>query len=404
MPFLLAPLRRFQFRLPQRIAAVMLALFLAQGLWLVAHQELTASDYQYARCGREIWENASPITGYYTSCGNIHDGILTYRAAGLPLTLNYLFEHALDFTRKPEDRIVQTNVPPTNWELRHQLTHVLILLRLPFLLAGCVLGAALWWVTRRLFGNWGGYLALGLYAFTPGILAACVSPNPEIMGALGLYGGFYSCIGVAHSMQGPCKSWRPRLILLVAAFAVAAASHIVLLPLVALFGLLAMFWIAEGKRGEVLPVILLSSFAAVLLLFAAYGFSIQGFSGLLQSGSARLTFSADPLLHLVSSIQDAGITLAAAAALLFFALIRRSQYFGNTTPLLVFSGLILLVTTGTQSQPWIWSMPFLLTFTAGVFADVFEGPRGKFALAAAAVTVSLQAVICILSLPGLAPS
>jgi len=36
------------------------------------------------------------------------------------------------------------------WELRHQLTHVLLLLRLPFLFAGCMLGAGLWWVTRRL--------------------------------------------------------------------------------------------------------------------------------------------------------------------------------------------------------------------------------------------------------------
>ncbi len=379
----------------------MLALFLAQGLWLVAHQDLTARDYQYARCGREIWEGASPISGYYTSCGNIHDGILAYRAAGLPLTLNYLFERALDFTRQPEERIAQTGSQPTNWELRHQLTHALILLRLPFLFAGCVLGAAIWWVTRRLFGNWGGYLALGLYCFTPGILAACVSPNPEVMGALGLYGGFYSCIGVAHSMQGPRKSWRPRLLLLTAAFAVAAASHIVLLPLVALFGLAAMLWIAEGKRGEVFPVILISSFAAVLLVFAAYSFSIQGFSGLLQSGSALLALSTVPLFHFFANLLNMGIALAAAAALLFFALFRRSQYFGNATPLLAFLALIPLVTTSVPSLPVLWALPFLLTFIAGVFADVFEGPRGKLALAAAAVCVALQAVICLFSLPTL---
>lgn len=397
----LALLRRFQFKLPQRVAAVMLAIFLAQGFWLVAHQSLSARDYEYARCGREIWEGGSPISGYYTSCGNIHDGILTYRVAGLPLTLNYLFERALDMTRKPEDRIVQTNNQPTNWEMRHQLTHVLILLRLPFLFAGCVLGAAIWWVTRRLFGNLGGYLALGFFCFSPGILQACVSPNPEVMGALGFYGGFYSCIGVAHSMQGPRHRWRPRIFLLIAAFAIAAASHIVLLPLVALFGLAAMLWIAEGRRGEVLPIVLISAFAAFLLLFAAYGFSVQGFSGLLQSGSALLTLSADSMLHFFSSIQNAGISIAAAAALLFFALFRRSQYFGNTTPLLCFAGLIFLVTTGVQSQPWLWSLPFLLTFIAGVFSDVFEGPRGKLAIAAAAATVALQAVFCLLSLPTL---
>jgi len=151
----------------------------------------------------------------------------------------------------------------------------------------------------------------------------------------------------------------------------------------------------------VLPVILISAFTSLVLLFAAYGFSIQGVSGLLQSGSALVSLSAEPLLHFFSSIQNAGITLAAGAALLFFAFFRRSQYFGNTTPLLCFAGLVVVVTTGVQSQSWIWALPFLLTFIAGVFADVFEGPRGKLAMAAAAVTVGLQAVVCMLSLPGL---
>ena len=46
-------LRRFRFNAPQRTAAVMLALFLLQGFWLINHQTLTDRDYQYARCGRE---------------------------------------------------------------------------------------------------------------------------------------------------------------------------------------------------------------------------------------------------------------------------------------------------------------------------------------------------------------
>src|SRR5260370_26790729 len=54
---------------------------------IFAHQSLSDSDYQYARCGREVWEKPSPLAGYFTTCGNIHDGILAYRAAGLPITL-----------------------------------------------------------------------------------------------------------------------------------------------------------------------------------------------------------------------------------------------------------------------------------------------------------------------------
>jgi len=75
-------LRRFRFNLPQRIAAGLLALFLAQGLWLTGHQTLSARDYQYARCGREMWERPSRLDGSFTSCGNIRDGVLAYRLAG----------------------------------------------------------------------------------------------------------------------------------------------------------------------------------------------------------------------------------------------------------------------------------------------------------------------------------
>jgi hypothetical protein len=163
-------IRRFRFNLPQRIAAVLLAFFLVQGSWLIGHQTLTDRDYQYARCGREMWERPSALTGYYTTCGNIHDGVLGYRLAGLPLTLNLLVEQGLDLLRKPEDKVVQAGGEVSTWELRHQLTHVLLLERMPFLLAGALLGAGMWWVTRRLYGNLGGYTALSLYCFSPAVL------------------------------------------------------------------------------------------------------------------------------------------------------------------------------------------------------------------------------------------
>jgi len=222
-----ARIRRFHFNLPQRIAAVLLALFLLQGLWVAAHQTLSGRDYQYARCGRETWEKPSPLAGYYTTCGNIRDGILAYRIAGLPLTLNLFAQRGLDLFRKPEDKVVQASAGQgsaglSTWELRHQMTHVLLLLRLPFLAAGCVLGGGLWWVTRRLYGNLGGYVALALYCFSPPVLKACLSPSPEILAALGIYGGIYTCIGVAHAMQGPRRKWRPRIILLTVVLGIAA--------------------------------------------------------------------------------------------------------------------------------------------------------------------------------------
>jgi hypothetical protein len=406
-----ARLRRFHFNLPQRIAAALLAIFLIQGFWLMARQDLGDADYQYARCGREMWERPSPLVGYFTSCGNIHDGVLAYRAAGLPLTLNLLAERGLDLFRKPEDRVVQiaghgagAELPGgwvSTWELRHQLTHISLLLRLPFLFAGFALGGALWWVTRRLYGNFGGYTALALYCFSPAILKASVAPNPEILAALGLFAGVYTCVGVAHAMQGPRRKWRPRIILLTIIFGVVAASHIAALPVVALLGLVLMYWVAEGRRAQVLPVVLLAFAGALLLLFAFYNFSPDAFSYVFRSAVGFLWFSLEPARRFFTTIGNAGITIAAAAAALLYLALRRSRYFGNTAPLLCALVLMALVTTGVRSTPWLWALPFLLTFIAGAFADAYDSARRKTALAAGGAIALLQAVFCLLSLPGL---
>jgi hypothetical protein len=394
-------LRRFRFNLPQRIAAGLLAVFLIQGLWLTSRQTLTDRDYQYARCGREMWERPSPLDGYFTSCGNIHDGVLAYRLAGLPLTVDLMAERGLDHFRKPEDRLVQAGGELSSWELRHQLTHILLLLRLPFLAAGCLLGGGLWWVTRRLYGNLGGYMALGLYCFSPAVLRACVAPNAEVLAALGVYGGVYTCIGVAHAMQGPRRKWRPRIVLLTMAFGLAAAAHIAALPVVALMGLAAMLWVAEGRRSQVLPVVLLAVAGALVLVFACYGFSPDAFSYLFRSAAGFLWVSLDPARRFFSALPNAGITVAAGAAVVLFLGLRKSWYFGNIAPLLCALVLMALVMTGAPGSPWLWSLPFLLTFVGGIFADAYDGPRGRLAMGAAGAVVLLQAVFCVLSLPGL---
>ncbi|MGA7856999.1 MAG: hypothetical protein WCA11_03680 [Terracidiphilus sp.] len=401
-----ARLRRFRFNLPQRIAAGLLLLFLTQGLWITSRQTLSDRDYQYARCGREMWEQPSPLAGYFTTCGNIHDGILAYRVAGLPLTLNLLAERGLDHFRKPEDRVVQVAGATaggglSTWELRHQLTHILLLLRLPFLLAGCMLGAGLWWVTRRLYGNLGGYTALALYCFSPAVLKACVAPNPEILAALGVYAAVYTCVGVAHAMQGPRRKWRPRIVLLTVALGIAASSHIAALPIAALLGLVLMIWVAEGRRSQVLPVVLAATAGAMLVLFACYGFSPDAFSYLFRSAAGFLWLSLDPARRFFSALGNAGITVAAASAVLLYIGLRRSRYFGNTAPLLCVLVLLPLITTGVPGSPWLWALPFLLTFIGGVFADAYESPRSRIALAAGGAIVLLQAIFCILSLPGL---
>jgi len=112
-------------------------------------------------------------------------------------------------------------------------------------------------------------------------------------------------------------------------------------------------------------------------------------------------FSMDPARRFFGTLSNAGITIAVGASLVLYLGLRRSRYFGNTTPLLCSLILMSLILTGTQGTPLLWAIPFLVTFVGGVFADAYESPRSRLALAASGGIVLLQIVFCLLSLPGL---
>src|SRR5579883_3463629 len=378
-------IRKFRFNRPQKIAAVMLFLLLAQCLWVVKHQTLSQTDYEFARCGREMWERPSPLAGYFTTCGNIHDGTLAYRAAGLPLTIQRIFAGQASST--------------STWEMRHEISYVLLLLRLPFIAAGLALGACLWWVTRRLYGNTGGYIALGLYCFAPPIIHACTSPNNEILAALGLYSAVYLAIGVAHAMQGPKQKWRPRILLLTLAFGFTAAAHISAFIVGLVLAILFMAYVAEGRRSYLPTLLILWVLGAFFLLFASYAFRPDAFSYVFRSAAGKMWISPGQSSDLFAPLQNAGITIAAIASAGLYLIFRRSRYFGNTTPLIVSLILLALITTGVHSQTWLWALPFLLTFVGGLFADVLETRyRRPFLWITGGILVA-QAALCLTSLP-----
>jgi hypothetical protein len=191
------------------------------------------------------------------------------------------------------------------------------------------------------------------------------------------------------------------MVLLTLLFAVAAAAHIAALPVAALLGLVLMLWVAEGHRSQVLPVVLMATVGALVLLFACYGFSPDAFSYVFRSAAGLVGFSLDPARRFFSALSNAGITVAACAALALYLGLRRSRYFGNTTPLICALVLAVLILTGAQGSPLLWALPFLVTFIGGVFADAYESSRGRLALGAGVAIVLLQAVFCLLSLPGL---
>jgi hypothetical protein len=380
-------LRKFRFDRPQQFAALLLLALLAQCLYVIQNAQLTQTDYEYARCGREMWEKPSPLAGYFTSCGNIHDGTLAYRAAGLPLTIQRIVLW--------QDRAAST------WEMRHELSAVRLLLRLPFALIAVLLGGALWWVTRRLYGNEGGYMALGLYCFSPLVIDAGTAPSPEILTALGMFAAVYTAMGVAHAMHGPARKWRPRIVLLTLAFGMVAASHVVGIFPMLLLSIGFMAYLAVGRRAPLPMVWLLSIAGMFLLVFASYAFHPDAFSYYFRSGAARFTYSLEPVKQFSLLQSNAGITIAAATAFLLYLLTPRSRYFGNTAPFICGLLLLPLVTTGVSGEPRLWALPFLLAFTGGVFADILESRQRKLYLWLAILLVVLQATISVLSLPAL---
>lgn len=257
----------FRMGRPQRLAALLLLIFLGECLWVISRQQVTNEDYRYARCGREMWEKPSPLAGYFTSCGNLNgNGTFAYRLAGFPLTAQRLVLLTGDKFRKPADRLYgDGTLNGSTWEARHQIGFVKYLLHLPFVFFAVWLGGGMWWVARRLFGNEGGFIALALYCFCPEIVRYSVRPNNEVLAMWGLYGLVYTAMGVAHAMQGPRRRWKPRILLLTTALGMTAAAHL----LAAMAGFVAsvvlMFYLAERRRSAVLLIMTYTALGALLI-------------------------------------------------------------------------------------------------------------------------------------------
>jgi hypothetical protein len=395
---------KIQIGRPQRLAALLLLFFLAECMWVVSRQELSQQDYRYAQCGRQMWERPSPLTGYFTTCGNLNgDGTFAYRVAGLPLTVQRLVMLGTDKLRMPENRLyAQGSLNGTTWEARHELFSVKYLLHLPFVFFAVWLGGGLWWVSRRLFGNEGAFFALGLYCFCPAVVRFAVTPNNDVLAMWGLYGLVYAAMGVAHAMQGPKRKWKPRIALLTVALGLTAAAHLLAAMIGFMVALVLMMYLAERRRSYVMHILIFSGIGALAIVFAFYAFRLAPFSYVFTGGGARFWFGLDGAKRFLMSLENAPITVFTLVALLLFMGVRRCRYFGNTAPLVMVLLLFPLVTTQTVSQPWLWALPFLFTFLGGVLADVLETRYRKMFLGLAGAVLLTQALVCLAVLPGIA--
>jgi hypothetical protein len=256
----------------------------------------------------------------------------------------------------------------------------------PNLFFGVMLGASLWYVARRLYGNAGGYIALALYCFSPAMIVnvAGVQSLGEMGAVWGAFGTVFTAIAVAHTLYAPREVvlWNWRRILLLGLSLVLAVGNQFSLAILALVILPLMFWVSPVRPRAVFAIWTTAIAVALLLLFAGYFFE----PGLFWQGMLHARWiDFEPAAFGISvSYHNAGqtifassppLTLALPVALITYFGWKRTRYFGNTAPLLI-AALMLILALGAPDFPGegfrLTMLVFLFVFVSGVFADLLE--------------------------------
>src|ERR1700676_1253935 len=260
------------------------------------------------------------------------------------------------------------------------------LARVPYLIFGVLLGASLWYVARRLYGNAGGYIALAWYCFSPLILRSSTlySAQPEMGAAWGAFGTIFTAIAVAHTLYAPREvvvwNWR-RILLLGLALALAIGSQfslLILLPIALGF----MLYLAPTRRRAAVAIWVAACGVAFLLLLASYLFRPSVFwQGMRHARFFGITWQAflvpATYVRILAQIGQSGpgLLVAIPVALTAYFVWRRPRYFGNTAPLMI-AALFFLFSLATPHYPGfgfqLMAVPFLFVFVAGIAADLLE--------------------------------
>ena len=373
---------RERFGKPQFVAGGLLLLFLLQCAWLISRtgssNEVSSSELFRLEEGLRQWQGEgiagtpSPdrAEGSAGTPSEIEDNAgydpnhspLWYLISALPL-----FGWTGTARYNP--------APPFGW-----------MARAPFILFGMLLGASLWYVARRLYGDMGGYIALTLYCFSPVILRQSVlwSSQPEIGAAWGTFGTVFTAIAVAHTLYAPREvilwNWR-RILLLGVSLALAIGSQfslVILIPVALAF----MLYVAPTRQGAATVIWFAACVIAKLLLYAAYAFHPHYFlAGLRHAHFGDYSWRALTMprayLGILSTIIQSGavVPVSLIVGLGVYLVWRRTRYFGNTAPLLVTILFMLLAVLSPHYPSMgfrLMAVPFLFVFIAGIAADLLE--------------------------------
>src|SRR5579864_1727331 len=370
---MLQVLREFRVGRPQIYAGLMLLVFLVQCLWAANTRKLSDLEYRYIAAGltgeNEKAANPSPFTGW---------------VAALPVRL-------ITLARKiANPRISAALAVPRPW-----------MLRLPFIVFGVWLGAALWWVARRLFDDDGGYVALALYCTSPAMITISSNIGPEIILAWSSLGLIYTAIGVAHTLYAPPKKWVPRIIILGLSIGFALATFWWSFTLVLLaFGY--MMYLAPGCRHRALIVLSIASafgcgvWIVIYWLTGSFGLGVKG----LLAQKPTLEVFGNLAFALSGHTDGYVLVFLFIAALTAYGSWPRARYFSNTSPLLTSLVAVLLFSLVPAIRIWdaTLGLSFVFIFVGGLAADFLETRfRRPLALILAAC-FAFRAVLTVMTL------
>lgn len=367
--------KEFRIGRPQILAGLMLIGFLAQCLWVAASRPLSDLEIQYIASGEthelgQIYRANSPLTGW---------------VAALP---GHIIAAARAVAPAP---VSQALAIPRPW-----------LIRTPFVIFGVWLGGALWWVSRRLFDDAGGYVALALYCSSPAMAMISATVGPEIILAWSIFGVIYTAIGVAHTLYAPPRKWIPRVVILGLSIGFALSTALWSFTVVVM-ALAFMLYLAPGRRRSVLIVLVGAGFVA--LAVTAYFVWWAGPAAIRSHTwlHPQVTQGLAGDVWFVLMDDDKYVTILTGlflVALVTYASWRRARYFGNTAPLFVAFVVVLLFALVPGIHIWnaTLGLSFAFVFIGGVAADLLETPGARATASILTAGILLRAVLAVRTL------
>lgn len=364
-------LTRERFGRAQILAGILLVIFLGECGWLIAHETpgaVSADEYSRVQEGLAQWR-AGKVAGTPQS----------------PADASAMRAPIFDVNHSPLWYLTET-VLPAMFMLAPERPVGFWLMRVPYVFIGLLLGASIWYVSRRLYGNAGGFIALTLYCFSPAVLRSSTlwASQPNVAAAWGTFGAVFTAIAVSHTLYAPREvvlwNWR-RICLLGISLALAVGSQfslVIVLPLL----LLMMFYLAPARKAAATAIFSAAVVLGMGLLFASYfghpRLFWQGMSSAIYLDvSGRALAMAGAYLQAGKELAAAGPVLAvlAPAALVAYVGWSRSRYFGNTAPL-IFAVLFALLRVATPHEAdsvfSLLAAVFCFIFISGIAADVLE--------------------------------